>query len=149
MIRALKRRQEELEVAKPLQEGLDWLEKAITNCDKKMELLLEAYLAEEFPKAMLKKKKLTLEKQRTELERERRELEERLERRVIGDTQIEEIEAFCAKIRKGIKAFGFEEKRRALELLNVGGVVKDGTIYLSGYLPTGGTSKLLPTWRCC
>lgn len=101
------------------------------------EALLDQFLAQEFPREMLQRKKRALAKQKADLERERDETRERLARSVITEAQFAEVESFCQRVAVGLGNCTFEDKRRILELLNVQGIVRDGEITLSGLIPLG------------
>jgi len=140
LIAGLRERQAEAEkTLAPLRERLTLVEQAIEDTEKQLAKLLDLYLADELPRALLSEKRKELARRKRELEKERASLQARLEQAAISEDQIAAIDKFCAKVREGLNHCQFEDKRRILEMLNVQGIVKgqDGqvVITLSGYFP--------------
>ncbi len=120
----------------PLWDRLELVEKSIANHDRQIEKLLDLYLtSDDFPKELLEEKKARLTKARQDLEVERERLARYLQRAVLSDVQIEEIETFCRHVGEGLQNATFEDKRRVLEALDVQGklAVEDGQkiVYVS------------------
>jgi len=98
---------------------------------------LDQFLVQTFPKDVLQRKKRALAKRKADLEREKDEVKERLMNSVITEVQFAEVESFCQRVAAGLENCTFEDKRHILELLNVQGIVGDGEITLSGFIPMG------------
>jgi hypothetical protein len=69
--------------------------------------LLGLYASGEFSKELLVKRSTKVE------------LNPHLQSAVLSDSQIAELEAFCAEVRKGLDNATFEDKRRHFDLLDV------------------------------
>jgi hypothetical protein len=77
----------------------------------------------------------------------------KLKGRVITDATIEEVEAFCEQVAKGLDNVDFEDKRRILELLDVQGTVieeggKQGIALTEAFPQKRDISIVISTLRC-
>lgn len=103
---------------------MELIKDGIANCEGQLAKLLDLYLSDsDFPKELLKERQKALERQKVELEHERDALAAKLKRRVVTDSTIEQVQAFCEKVAKGLDNMDFEGKRLILELLDVQGMV--------------------------
>jgi len=83
--------------------------------------LLDLYLEGGFPKEVLSDRKLRLEEMLVSLRKERSDLASHVQNVTLSDDQLGVIEAFCAKIRKGLDQADFNARRQIIELLDVRG----------------------------
>jgi len=144
ILEGLRCQQEEARSAnRALEERVALFDDQIANCERQIELLLDDFLLEEFPRAVLADRKRALDEQLAQLQQERDNITARLEQQEITEAQIQDIEEFCTKVSQGLRRLTFREKRKILELLNVQGIVEqepDGKkvkhkIRLTGYFP--------------
>jgi len=144
MLEGLRGQQEEAKCAnRALKERVALIDEQIANCERQIALLLDDFLLEEFPRAILAERKRALDQQLAQLRQERDNTTARLEQQEITQAQIQDIEEFCAMIRARLKRLTFEDKRRILGLLNVQGIVEQEPeekgvkhkIRLTGYFP--------------
>lgn len=116
--------QNELERAnQALFERLSIIEDQIQENQKKLDKLLDLYLAGDFPKEMLADRKNNLETMLANLHKEQVDLARHIQKVTITDEQLEIIEAFCAKIRDGLDQADFNTKRQIIELLDIRGKI--------------------------
>lgn len=85
--------------------------------------LLDLYLEGRFPKDILTDRKVRLEEMLASLRKEQCDLAAHVRSVTLTDDQLGAIEAFCARIRKGLDQADFSAKRQIIELLDVRGKV--------------------------
>jgi len=108
------------EANRPVRERLSVIEGLLERNRQQLDRLLELYLAGEFPRDMLDKRKRRYEEAIRNLEREQAMLTAQLEQ-AVSDEEIEDILQFAAKIAAGLEMAEqqFKAKRRIIEDLDV------------------------------
>jgi hypothetical protein len=118
----------------------DAIEAAIAEVDKKLGMLLDAYLNGGFAKAVIDQRKNELMIQRDDLEKEAQRIQDELKSAIITEDEESELLAFAEEIRGRLENPTFEPKRRVLELLDpridvicrdqvkLSGIIGDGLI---------------------
>ncbi|GAH75775.1 unnamed protein product, partial [marine sediment metagenome] len=86
--------------------------------------------------------------QRDTLSERRVELETRVEQARKTEVNFENIERFCELVRQNLKDFTFEDKRLALEALQVKVWVNGNNVNIEGVIPVGEDDIESATLRC-
>lgn len=116
--------QKELEQEnKALFERLGIIEEQMGTYQNQLDRLLDLYLDGNFPKEVLAERKSRLEELLFNLGKEHNDLRVHVRHVTITDEQLSYIEAFCAKIRKGLEKADFKAKRQIIELLDIRGKI--------------------------
>jgi len=102
---------------------LDIIAKRIEETKRQLEKLLDLYLSNNFPREMLQERKSRLEETLASLQKEQVEISGHLQTEILSDEQITDIRAFCEPIRDLLQNASFEERRRIIDLLEVGGTL--------------------------
>ncbi len=76
-----------------------------------------------------------INRQRVDLKKHRTELETKINQAKEAEVDIEGIERFCTLVRQNLKDFTFEDKRLALEALQIEIWVDGDTITVLGSIP--------------
>jgi site-specific DNA recombinase len=108
----------------------------ITQCDKDLKRWEAAYLGEAIDLADFKAKKVEIDARRVSAEQELARLDE--QQRVIEQTELETtaLIEYCARVRSEVQHFTLEEKRKALESLNITVIWRPGELpEIRGSLP--------------
>ena len=121
------------------------LEREIENVKERLERLtreerriLKLYRYGEFDFELLDREMNDIAREKAAWDAERVRLEERLEAQRLLEVQREAIETYCRWASQNIEKFGFEEKRKAIEALQVEATVcKDGKVIIRGVIPSG------------
>ncbi len=94
-------------------------QRQLTQCDKDLKRWEAAYLGEAIDLADFKAKKTEVDARRTSVEQELARLD--AEQRLIEQTEIETkaLMDYCTRVRSELRTFTMEEKRRALEALDI------------------------------
>ena len=104
-------------------ERLGIIEEKITQYQCQLDRLLDLYLDSNFPKEVLTERKSHLEDLLFNLEKEKNDLLAPVRHVTMTDEQLDYIEAFCAKIKKGLDHADYKTKRRIIELLDISGKI--------------------------
>jgi site-specific DNA recombinase len=116
----------------------DAIEAAIAEVDKKLGMLLDAYLNGGFAKAVIDQRKNELMIQRDDLEKEAQRIQDELKSAIITEDEESELLAFAEEIRGRLENPTFEQKRRVLELLDLRiDVICRDQVKLSGIIGDG------------
>ncbi|MBE7433119.1 MAG: recombinase family protein [Anaerolineales bacterium] len=99
------------------------LEEQMSQYQSQLDKLLDLYLDGNFPKEVLTERKSRLEELLFNLGKEKNDLMSHVRHVTMTDDQLNYIEAFCAKIRKGLDRVDFNTKRQIIELLDIRGKV--------------------------
>ena len=99
------------------------IEQQIQENQSQLDKLLDLYLNGDFPKEVLTERKSRLEQMLAGLHKEHNDLARHIRKVSMTDDQLSYIEAFCAKIRKGLNQADFNIKRQIIELLDVRGKI--------------------------
>ncbi len=127
---------------------LSIVEQQIREHEGQLAQLLDLYLEGGFPKEVLTERKMRLEQMLTNLRKEQSDLAGHIRTVTLADDQLAAIEAFCARIRKGLDQADFNARWQIIELLDVGGKVafEDGkkVLYLKCLVDPQGQQPLSP-----
>ncbi|NOH04977.1 MAG: hypothetical protein HND47_24885 [Chloroflexi bacterium] len=99
------------------------IEEQMTQYQSQLDKLLDLYLDGNFPKEVLTERKSRLEELLFNLGKEKNDLLAHVRHVTMTDEQLNYIEGFCAKIRKGLDRVDFNTKRQIIELLDIRGKV--------------------------
>ena len=106
-------------VTEPIRVRLAVVESLAADNQKRLEKLLDLYLAGDFPKEMLTERKARLEATIDALSKERAGLTVQLEAQTLTDEQKQSIQDFAARVRAGIEDADFQTRRGVIESLDV------------------------------
>ncbi len=105
----------------PLRARLSVVDDLLAANRTQLELLLDLYLAGDFPRETLTDRKVRLEKTISALEEERAGLVARLQAGTLTEGQIQSLEDFVARVAQGLDVMedDFDTKRRVIEALGL------------------------------
>ena len=83
--------------------------------------LLDLFLNGDFPKSLIDERKMKIDATSKKLMEERIDISSHLNKAVLDDVQIGEIEEFCASIQEKLETASFESKRHLIEMFDVHG----------------------------
>ena len=117
---------------------LDAIQSAIAEADRKLGMLLDAYLNGGFAKTVIDQRKNELMTQRDDLEKEAQRVRDELKSAIITEDEENELLEFAEEIRVRLENPTFEQKRRVLELLDLRiDVICRDKVKLSGIIGDG------------
>lgn len=131
----LQRRQDEAGNREGTEKQLTLLTKRINNVDRAMQRLVTLYRYNEIDDEYILKETKKLKEEKQRLLQEKEQLHKRLEVRAVADFQIEAIKQYCDRVAQNIERFTFEEKRLALEALDIKVIVDSEGIKMQGVIP--------------
>jgi site-specific DNA recombinase len=105
----------------PLMDRMEIINDQIKEHQTQLDRLLDLYLGNQFPKDVLIERKSRLEQMLANLHKEKNDLAGHIRKVTVTDDQLANIEAFCAKIRKGLDRADFKTKRQMVDLMDVRG----------------------------
>ena len=100
---------------------LDIIDEQITGNEEQLNRLLDLYLSGEFSKELLFERKERLEDTLRGLRKERLDLNAYVSQLMISDEQLENLEAFCSRVKERFDLATFINKRKVIEMLDVRG----------------------------
>jgi len=119
-----------------LEEDIERARERVDSLGREERRILKLYRYGEFDLPLLEKEMNEIARERATWEAERVRLEERLENQKLLEGQREVIETYCRWASQNIEGFGYEEKRKAIEALQVGVMVsKDRRVVIRGVIP--------------
>jgi site-specific DNA recombinase len=124
-----------------LQARRENLRKGEMSLSKQLERLTEAYLAGAIPIDEYQKRRRDLENKHAILEKQIKELAHEAERQIELSTMVHSIDQFCQRIKGGLEAASFEQKRQLMELLVDRVIVKDEQVEIRYVVPTNSKSE--------
>jgi len=117
---------------------LDAIQSAIAEADRKLGMLLDAYLNGGFAKTVNDQRKNELRTQRDDLEKEAQRVRDELKSAIITEDEESELLEFAEELRVRLENPTFEQKRRVLELLDLRiDVICRDKVKLSGIIGDG------------
>jgi len=116
------------------EEELGQVNRRLKALDREQDQLLQ-WALKGFPEENVIRENEKINRQRAELKQRGVELETRMEQAKQAEVDIEGIERFCALVRQDLRDFTFEDKRQALEALQLEIWVDGDTITLLGSIP--------------
>jgi predicted nuclease with TOPRIM domain len=108
----------------------------LANLDVQKRRLYRLYASGEYDQKMLDDELDRLGTERSGLQERLKEIERAVQLRQEILDRKNQIEEYCERARENIDSFGFDEKRLALDALNVNVRVKGKDVALSGVIPT-------------
>jgi len=119
-----------------LEEDIERAQDKLESLGREERRILKLYRYGEFDLPLLKKEMHEIARERATWEAERIRLEERLQAQRLLEGQREVIETYCRWASQNIEGFDYEEKRKAIEALQVGVMVsKDRRVVIRGVIP--------------
>jgi len=115
--------------------------------DKDQEELLRRALMG-FPDKLVIAENQRINSARAVLMQRKAELEARIEQTKLNEANMESIERFCEIVRQNLGDFTFDDKRLALEALQIKVIVDGDSVNIEGAIPVGGDDIESTTPRC-
>jgi site-specific DNA recombinase len=140
LIAAEVRRQHEQsdEIKAEIGRHLDAVESALLKCVREDERWTKAYAAEVIDLDELKQHRAALVTRRKSLKDQHAQLEAELNRVQSNMHHVDQLIEYCARVRKRLQTFSFEEKRLALEALDIQATwAADQALSVRGSIPMG------------
>ena len=140
------RKNEAIEVSH-LEQELDEVNRRLKALNKEQEQLLQ-WALKGFPEQTVVSENKRINEQRAILELRNIELETRIEQAKQTEVNMESIERFCELVRHDLGDFTFEDKRLALEGLQIKVWIDGSNVNIEGALPVGEEDIESATSRC-
>ena len=143
----LKTRVDDANEASHLERELAEVSRRLKALDREQEQLLQ-WALKGFPEGTVIAENKRINEQRDVLKQRRIELENRIEQARQTEVNFESIERFCDLVRQNLGDFTFEDKRLALEALQVKVWVDGNNMNIEGAIPVGEEDIESATLRC-
>jgi site-specific DNA recombinase len=147
ILAGLKAKQNEANEAQSLPHELDQISRQSKGLDREQEQLLQ-WALKGFPEETVVKENERINRFRAELKQRGAELEARIEQVKQASTDIQGIERFCELARQNLGDFTFENKRLALQELQVKVWIDGNTVSIEGAIPIPEGDIVSTTPRC-
>jgi len=134
VIAEIERRQEEASRLGSLEIELDIVKRRLAELDKEQQQLLD-WALKGFPEETVDKTNKRINETRCELIETRTKLEEQVEITQKQQVNIDKIEYFCDLVKSNIKLLTYENKRLALEALDIKVWIDGKSIEITGVIP--------------
>jgi site-specific DNA recombinase len=131
----LQRRQDDLGARQRCQRELERVEKQLSSLGKEQQRLVRLYRYGEIDDEYIERELQRLARERDRLTSEKKALEERLAERAVTPDDIQAVREFCQRVAQNLGSLSLEEKRLALEALQVSITVEPDKLVLDGALP--------------
>ena len=128
------RQQQEAQQSSTVETDLSHFKDRLTELDNEQERLLEHSLMG-FPEELVKKQNKVINEQRQQLLELQKELETQVHSKQQCQSNLGNIETFCHLIKENIKLLSFDNKRLALEALEIKVWVDDNNVEIAGSIP--------------
>lgn len=135
LIAELRRRQEARVEAKHFQEELELNQRRLETLDQAETRSLRLHLYSGMSEEKLMRELERIKGERERIEEENAKLRKRLEEVKQAELDEAAIMQFCERARRNIEAFAFEEKRQALDALDIRVIVNPDGIAIKGAIP--------------
>ena len=136
-----------IEVSHRLEQELVQVSRRLKALDKEQQELLQ-WALKGFPEEVVVTENKRINEQRDVLKQRRIELETRIEQARQTDVNFESIDQFCEQWRQNLGEFTFEDKRLALEVLQLKVWVDGDETIMEGAIPISGDDIQSITSRC-
>jgi len=130
----LERKRAEINDKSFLEEELGQVNRRLKALDREQDQLLQ-WALKGFPEESVIRENEKINRQRADLKQRRGELETKIKQAREAEVDIEGIERFCALVKQNLRDFTFEDKRLALEALQIEIWVDGDTINVLGSIP--------------
>jgi site-specific DNA recombinase len=120
-----------------LQARRENLRKGQKSLEHQINRLTEAYLGEVIPLSEYKRRRIELEQRKQALSAQEQQLRMKVDRQAEVSGMVASMEEFCQRVREGLAAANFEQKRQLIELLVDRVVVANGEVEIRYAIPTG------------
>ncbi len=147
VLAGLKTRMDDANEASRLEQELAQVNGRLKALDREQEQLLQ-WALKGFPEGTVIAENKRINEQRDVLKQRRIELETRIEQARQTDVNFESIARFCELVRQNLGEFTFEDKRLALEALQLKVWVDGNDINVEGAIPIAGDDIVSATPRC-
>ena len=134
VISELMRRQREASERTLLEEELEMLKCRLEELDKEQERLLNYHIMG-FPEELTKKQNAIINEKRKQLLDRKLHLQSQIETQQQWQVDLEGIERFCQLVRENLKGLSFEDKRLALEALQIKVGIDGDNVEVTGAIP--------------
>jgi len=119
-----------------VEEDIERAKERLESLGREERRVLKLYRYGEFDLELFEKEMREIAREKATWEAERIRLEERLEAQRLLEGQREGLETYCRWASQNIEGFGYEEKRKAIEALQVRVTVsKDRRVIIRGVIP--------------
>lgn len=136
------------ELRAEVEREMELIEASLGKCDKEERRWSEAYAGEVISLTELKGYKAEISARRGSLQAHKAELQARLAAIQQATAKTESLVAYCERVRANLKSFSFEEKRLALEALDIRATWTPGQpLTIQGTIPLDG--KIMPSASRC
>lgn len=147
VLAGLKTRKNEATEVSHLEQELDQVNRRLKALGREQQQLLQ-WALKGFPEETVVTENKRINEQRDTLKQRRKELETRIEQARQTKVNFENIERFCDLVRQKLGDFTFEDKRLALEALQVKVWVDGNNVNIEGAIPVGEGDIESATLRC-
>ncbi|GAI86655.1 unnamed protein product, partial [marine sediment metagenome] len=147
VLAGLKTRIDDTNEVNHLDQEVGQVNRRLEALDKEQEQLLQ-WALKGFPEETVIAENKRINGQRAILEQRKGELETRIEQAKQTEANMESIERFCDLVRQNLGDFTFEDKRLALEALQIRVRLDGNNINIEGAIPIAGMSEKSGTPRC-
>lgn len=131
----LARRQADSGAREQWQTELEQVERRLGALAREQQRLVRLYRYGEIDDSYIERELQRLTKERESLILERKGLEERLGEKPITPDDLQAVKEYCKQVAQNLESLSFEEKRLALEVLQVKVTVEEDRLVLDGALP--------------
>jgi site-specific DNA recombinase len=147
VLAGLKTRENEATEVSHLEQELDQVNRQLKALGREQEQLLQ-WALKGFPEEMVVAENKRINEQRAILEQRNSELQAKIEQAEQTEVDMECIERFCELVKQNLGDFTFEDKRLALEALQVKVWVDGNNVNIEGAIPVGEEDIESATPRC-
>jgi len=147
VLAGLKTRMDDLNEVSHLERELAEVSRRVKALDKEQQQLLQ-WALKGFPEETVVAENKRINEQRDVLKQRKVELETRIEQAKRTEVAMERIEQFCELVRQNLGDFTFDDKRLALEALQLKVWVDGNNVNIEGAIPAGEEDIVSATPRC-
>ncbi len=147
VLTSLKTRVDDAKEASHLEGEMADVNRRLKSLDKEQQQLLQ-WALKGFPEETVVAENKRINEQRDMLKQRKSELETRIEQAKQTEVNMEGIERFCELVRQNLGDFTFDNKRLALEALQIKVWVDGNNVEIEGAIPIAGDDTVSATPRC-
>ncbi len=147
VLAGLKTRVDDAKEASHLEGEMADVSRRLKSLNKEQQQLLQ-WALKGFPEETVVAENKRLNEQRDMLKQRKSELETRIEQAKQTEVNMEGIERFCELVRQNLGDFTFDDKRLALEALQIKVWVDGNNVEIEGAIPIAGDDIVSATPRC-
>jgi len=147
VLAGLKTRVDDAKEASHLEGEMADVSRRLKSLNKEQQQLLQ-WALKGFPEETVVAENKRINEQRDMLKQRKSELETRIEQAKQTEVNMEGIERFCELVRQNLGDFTFDDKRLALEALQIKVWVDGNNVEIEGAIPIAGDDIVSATPRC-